>query len=193
VQTWGAWVAEFWEEWGALAYGAAALWAFFEGETFVLASAAIGAATGLIDPWLLMVCVWGGSFLGDQTWFTLGRKYGPALIDRFPSSRPRVAAASALLERYGTLFILSFRFLYGIRNVAAAVCGLAGMPWIRFATLNFIGAGVWAGSFVAAGWFIGGLLGVENLFYLIVSAGLLALLFFIGRHFRKRRLARAVG
>ena len=186
-------MAEFWEEWGALAYGAAALWAFFEGETFVLAAAAIGAATGLIDPWLLMVCVWGGSFLGDQTWFTLGRKYGPALVDRFPATRPRVAAASALLERYGTLFILSFRFLYGIRNVAAAVCGLAGMSWPRFAVLNFIGAGVWAGSFVAAGWYVGGLLGVENLFYAIVSVAMAALTVVIWRHFRKRKLARAVG
>ncbi|MCC7280851.1 MAG: DedA family protein [Acetobacteraceae bacterium] len=183
---------EFWEEWGALAYGAAVLWAFFEGETFVLAAAAIGAATGLIDPWLLMLSVWAGSFAGDQTWFTLGRRFGPSLLDRFPATRPRVAAAGALLERHGTLFILSFRFLYGIRNVAAAVCGLAGMPWSRFATLNFIGAGAWAGSFVAAGWFVGGLLGVENLFYLIAAAGLLALLAFIWRHYRRRRLARAV-
>lgn len=182
-------MAEFWEEWGALAYAAAALWAFFEGETFVLAAAAIGAATGLIDPWLLMVCVWGGSFAGDQTWFMLGRRYGPALLQRFPKARPRVEAATGLLDRYGTLFVLSFRFLYGIRNVAAAVCGLTGMPWSRFAALNFIGAGIWAGSFVAAGWFVGALLGVETLFYLIVLIGLLALAAFVWRHFRRRRTA----
>ena len=78
-------MAEFWEEWGALAYAFAALWAFFEGETFVLAASAIGAATGLIDPWILMVSVWGGSFAGDQTWFTLGRKCGPAALRRFPA------------------------------------------------------------------------------------------------------------
>ena len=65
-------MAEFWEEWGNLAYLAAALWAFFEGETFVLIASALGAATGVVDPWLLMLSVWIGSFLGDQTWFTSG-------------------------------------------------------------------------------------------------------------------------
>lgn len=184
-------MAEFWEEWGALAYAFAALWAFFEGETFVLAASAIGAATGLIDPWILMVSVWGGSFAGDQTWFTLGRKCGPAALRRFPGAQSRVDAAAALLQRYGTLFVLSFRFLYGIRNVAAAVCGLTGMSWPRFATLNFVGAGIWAGSFVAAGWYLGELLGADTLFWIIGSVGLVALFLFLVRHFRRRRAVAA--
>ena len=187
-------MAEIWAEWGALAYLGAALWAFFEGETFVLAAAAIGATVGLIDPWILMGSVWIGSYLGDQTWFYLGRRYGPAILRRFPKSQPRVEKANALLERYGTLFILSFRFLYGIRNVASIVCGLAGYNWARFAVLNFIAAGVWAGSFVAAGWFLGAWLGVERLFWTICSIAAVALAGFIARHFwlRKReRTARA--
>jgi membrane protein DedA with SNARE-associated domain len=162
-------LAEFWAEWGTLAYVAAALWAFFEGETFVLVAAAAGAATGLIDPWILMGSVWLGSFAGDQTWFTLGRRLGPGALRRFPGAGPQVARASALLERHGTLFVLSFRFLYGIRNVASAACGIAGMDHRRFAALNFIAAGLWAGSFVAAGWFLGALLGPERLFWALVG------------------------
>jgi membrane protein DedA with SNARE-associated domain len=184
-------VAEFWAEWGALAYAAAALWAFFEGETFVLAAAAVGAAVGGIDPWILMVSVWLGSYAGDQTWFAMGRKFGPSVLKRFPKCESKVAAASSMLERHGTIFVLSFRFLYGIRNVASAACGLTGMSWPRFAVLNFIGAGIWAGSFVAAGWFIGGLLGPETLGYLIATIGLSALAFFVGRHYLRRRAARA--
>jgi membrane protein DedA with SNARE-associated domain len=184
-------VAEFWAEWGALAYAAAALWAFFEGETFVLAAAAVGAAVGGIDPWILMISVWGGSYAGDQTWFAMGRKFGPSVLKRFPKCESKVAAASGMLERHGTLFVLTFRFLYGIRNIASAACGLAGMSWARFAVLNFIGAGIWAGSFVAAGWFIGGLLGPETLGYVIATIGLSALAFFLGRHYLRRRAARA--
>ncbi len=185
-------MAELWEQWGALAYAIAALWAFFEGETFVLAAAAIGAATGLIDPWFLMLSVWGGSFAGDQTWFTLGRKCGPAVMKRFPGAQSRVDDAGALLQRYGTLFILSFRFLYGIRNVAAAVCGLTGMHWPRFALLNFVGAGIWAASFVVAGWYLGEFLGADALFWIIGSIGLLALFALLVRHFRRRRAVRIV-
>ena len=181
-------MAEFWENYGALAYGLAALWAFFEGETFVLVASALGAATGLVNPWYLMFAVWLGSFLGDQTWFLLGRRYGPGVLKRFPGAEARFQSATGLLDQYGTWFILSFRFLYGIRNVAAAACGMAGMDRRRFMVLNFIAAGVWAASFVAAGWFLGGLIGPENLFYAIAGGALLLLAVFLWRRFRKRRV-----
>jgi membrane protein DedA with SNARE-associated domain len=182
-------VAEFWEEWGALAYVAAALWAFFEGETFVLVAAAAGAATGLVDPWILMISVWLGSFAGDQTWFTLGRRFGPAAVKRIPRAERGVARAAQLLERYGALFVLSFRFLYGIRNVASAACGIAGMDWRRFAILNFIAAGIWAASFVAAGWFLGALLGPENLLWGLAGIVVTIITIVVGRRLWLRRRA----
>lgn len=148
-------VAEFWQEWGALAYLVAAVWAFFEGETFVIVAAAAGRATGYINPWLLMVSVWIGSFAGDQTWFYLGRRWGPNALARFPKAANQFARASVLLERYGAMFVLTFRFIYGVRNVASAVCGVAGMDRRRFFVLNFLAAGLWAASFVAGGWFLG--------------------------------------
>ena len=74
LNTRGLVVAELWEAWGAFAYLVAAVWAFFEGETFVIVAAATGRTTGYIDPWLLMMSVWIGSFAGDQTWFYLGRR-----------------------------------------------------------------------------------------------------------------------
>lgn len=186
-------LAEFWAEWGAVAYLGAALWSFFEGETFVLAAAAIGATVGLVDPWILLGSVWIGSYLGDQTWFYLGRRYGPSILQRFPKSRPRVESANRLLEQYGTLFVLTFRFLYGIRNIASIVCGLAGYSRVRFAVLNFVAAGIWASSFVAAGWFLGAWLGVERLFLTICVIAGVALVFFVARHFwtRGRRAAAA--
>ncbi|MGG5811568.1 DedA family protein [Falsiroseomonas sp. CW058] len=182
-------MAEFWEEWGALAYVAAAMWAFFEGETFVLVAAAAGATTGLIDPWVLMVSVWLGSFAGDQTWFTLGRRFGPAAVKRIPGAERRVAQASALLEKYGTLFVLTFRFLYGIRNVASAACGIARMDWGRFAVLNFIAAGIWAASFTWAGWFLGALLGPERLLWGLAGVAVAVITVFVLRRLLKRRRA----
>ena len=184
-------MAEFWAEWGAFAYVGAALWSFFEGETFVLAAAAIGATVGMVDPWILLGSVWFGSYLGDQTWFYLGRRYGPAILRRFPKSRPRVESANRLLEQYGTLFILTFRFLYGIRNIASVVTGLAGYGRVRFAVLNFIAAGIWASSFVAAGWFLGAWLGVERLFWSICAIAAMALVFFVLRHFWHRSRIRS--
>ena len=170
-------MAEFWADWGALAYLAAAAWAFFEGETFVLLAAAAGRASGLIDPWLLMLSVWLGSFLGDQLWFTLGRKYGAKAVRKIPGAERKLASAIGFLEKYGVLFVLTFRFVYGVRNVASAACGVAKMPWSRFAFLNFIAAGLWAGSFVAAGWFIVGWLGEKGTLYALGSIGIAVVLY----------------
>lgn len=176
-----------WEQWGDLAYLVAAVWAFFEGETFVLVAAAAGATTGLVDPWLLLVSVWIGSFLGDQTWFTLGRKLGPQALKRFPRANRQAERAAALLDRYGVLFVLSFRFLYGIRNVASAVCGIAGMPHKRFAVLNFIAAGIWASSFVAAGWYLGALLGPTRLLWVLGGTVVTVIIVVLLRQLWKRR------
>jgi membrane protein DedA with SNARE-associated domain len=63
---------------------------------------------------------------------------------------------------------------------------LAGLNWGRFAILNFIAAGIWASSFVAAGWFLGALIGPERLGWTIAGVALAALIFFIIRQWRRR-------
>src|SRR5712691_9180865 len=99
-------------EHGDLIYAVAFVWAFFEGETFVLFGG-LAAAQGLIDPLLLGICVTIGSFCGDQCWFQIGRRFGPLLLRRFSRWQARVAAPLAWLARYDAWFILTFRFVYG--------------------------------------------------------------------------------
>ena len=169
-------MAEFWVEWGALAYFGAAAWSFFEGETFVLLAAAAGRASCLVNPWMLMIAAWLGSFAGDQLWFSLGRRYGRRAVRRFPGAEKRLAAATGFVERYGDLFVLTYRFAYGIRNVASAACGVAGMSRARFAVLNFVAAGIWSVSFVAAGWYLASWLGTEDVAWVIGVAGLVLVL-----------------
>jgi membrane protein DedA with SNARE-associated domain len=141
-------------EHGAYFYLVALIWTFLEGETFVL-FAGFAAAQGLINPILLLAATWLGSFSGDQTWFWIGRYFGSRLLDRFPRWRNGVEAALYWLERYNAGFILSFRFIYGIRNFSSFAMGLSAVHWKRFLSLNFLAAGLWAGSFVAAGFFLG--------------------------------------
>src|SRR5436190_8558366 len=129
-------------------------WTFLEGETVVL-FAGFAAAQGIVDPFLLFVAAWLGSFAGDQTYFWLGRNFGVRLLDRFPRWRHGVEAALSWLERYDTGFILSFRFIYGVRNFSSFALGLSAVRWKRFLWLNLAAAGLWAVSFVAAGYFLG--------------------------------------
>jgi membrane protein DedA with SNARE-associated domain len=162
-------VADFWAEWGALAYLAAAAWAFFEGETFVLLASAAGRATGLIDPWALGISVWLGSFAGDQLWFALGRRYGARAVRKIPGADRRLEQATRFLDRFGIAFVLSFRFIYGVRNVSSAACGIAGMNRASFAFWNFIAAGLWAASFVAGGWYLAHWLGPDGVYWMLAG------------------------
>src|SRR6267378_1224474 len=124
---------------GVFFYLITLVWTFLEGETVVL-FAGFAAAQGLVDPWLLLSAAWLGSFSGDQCYFWLGRQFGVRLLDRFPRWRHGVDSALRWLERYDAGFILSFRFIYGVRNFSSFALGLSAVKWERFLRLNFAAA-----------------------------------------------------
>lgn len=139
---------------GAYFYVIVFVWTFLEGETVVI-FAGFAAAQGLVDPVLLLIAAWLGSFSGDQFYFWLARHFGVKLLDRFPRWRHGVDGALGFLERYDAGFILSFRFIYGVRNFSSFALGLSAVRWDRFLWLNLAAAGLWAGSFTAVGYFLG--------------------------------------
>lgn len=163
---------------GDLIYVITAVWTFFEGETFVLFGG-YAASLDLLNPIGLLIAAWGGSFLGDQCWFYIGRRYGCRLLRRFPKWEPGLEVALDYLEKYNTKFILSFRFIYGIRNVSSIACGMSKLTWRRFAILNFIAAGIWAAAFVAVGYLFGHvsekMLGSASRVFSITMLGVFAL------------------
>ena len=141
-------------EYGTSTYLIAFIWTFLEGETIVL-FAGFAAAQGLLNPLLMLVAAWLGSFAGDQVYFWIGRHFGIGILNRFPRWRYGVESALRWLERYNTGFILSFRFIYGVRNLSSFAMGLSTIRWQRFVSLNFLAAGLWAASFIALGYFLG--------------------------------------
>jgi membrane protein DedA with SNARE-associated domain len=132
------------------------LWTYIEGESFVI-FAGYACHEGYLNIKWLILAAWLGSFAGDQTWFFVGRRFGPRLLDRFPKWKPGVDTAMHLAEKHNTWFILTFRFIYGIRNFSSVSLGMSKLPWIRFFCLNFIAAGIWANSFAWGGYILGGM------------------------------------
>jgi membrane protein DedA with SNARE-associated domain len=141
-------------EYGAWFYLLTFAWTFIEGETFVLV-AGFAAAQGLLNAPLLLLAAWLGSFAGDQCYFWIGRNFGLRLLSRRPVWRNRVDAALSWVKRYDKWFILSFRFIYGIRNFSSFALGISGIAWQRFLVLNLTAALLWATTFVGAGFFCG--------------------------------------
>ena len=153
------------------------LWTFIEGETVVILSGA-ASRKGFVSLPLLVGVAWAGSFLGDQFWFVIARHLGTHVTARFPSMVPAIQMATRTLERNNTLFILSYRFVYGMRNVASMVIGASEISWTRFAILNFISAGVWSVTFAGGGYLAGreiedfvGVAGWTSVAFLAISLG----------------------
>lgn len=141
-------------DYGTLVYALTFIWTFFEGETFVIFAGAAAQQEKLaLAP--LFFAAWLGSFAGDQLWFWLGRTQGKKLLAKRPGWKPGVERAMGWLERYDTWFILTFRFVYGVRNFASFAMGLARIDPVRFAALNFVAAFLWAVAFVGCGYVFG--------------------------------------
>jgi len=139
-----------------LSYGYLAVFVgtLLEGET-ILVAAGFAAHSGLLEwPLVVLVGMVGGT-LGDQLAFLLGRWKGDVLIERFPSLARHKPRVHELLERHAVIFILTVRFLYGLRVAGPMLLGSSRVAVLRFAVLNMIGAALWALAITGAGYAFG--------------------------------------
>lgn len=142
---------------GDLFYLITFAWTALEGETFVI-FAGLAAQKGALNVWLLFLAAWLGSMCGDQVFFFIGRRFGTRILEHMPKLKPGVERALGWLENYATLFILSYRFMYGLRNVSGVAIGLSHLQWRKFTVLNAIAAFIWAAAFVGFGYLFGGVI-----------------------------------
>ena len=141
-------IAEWVQSYG---YVAVAVGTFLEGESVLLIAGAAAARGHLAMPAVISVAAL-ASFLGDQMYFLIGRRYGITLLARYPSLQPRAARVNGLLERHHLPLILSIRFLYGLRIAGPIAIGMSSVSWPRFFLLNALGALLWATLIASAGY-----------------------------------------
>jgi membrane protein DedA with SNARE-associated domain len=139
---------------GSWFYAITFIWTFLEGETFVIFAGA-AAAQGSLNIYYLILVAWIGSFCGDQLYFMLGRRFGPWILRKFPKLQPSADKVSNTIKKHDIVFILTYRYLYGLRNIASVCMGISGLEWRKFAFWNFIAAFLWANSFAWAGYIFG--------------------------------------
>jgi membrane protein DedA with SNARE-associated domain len=144
------WLVNFVQDWG---YIAVFLGSLVEGES-VIFIAGFFAHEGYLSLSKIILVSFVGTLFADQALYHVGRNYGNQIIDRYPSLRPRADKAFTLLRRYQNLFILSNRFIWGIRTISPIVIGTSGVSQLRYLILNVIAAVIWSvGSCTAAFFF----------------------------------------
>ena len=170
-------------------YPAVILRTFIEGEMSILLAAWI-ALRGFLEIEWVIVCAFLGTFASDQLWYFLGRRHGRRLLARRPRWRALGDKAQALLALHPDLWVLCFRFFWGMRTVMPIVIGLSGYSWRRYLVLDSIGAIIWAAALAIAAYNLGYALKVvlgDFHRYQLYLLGILVLLGLLIWLYRRRR------
>ena len=141
-------ITDFVREWGYLAVMIGSL---FEGEVILITASAL-SAMGYLDLTKVFFIALLTTIFADQFLFFLGYRLGTDwVIKRFPRLLKARDRVYKLLHKMDVFFIISFRFIYGIRTISPLIIGSAKIKPKRFVIYNIISGVSWA----SAGCFIG--------------------------------------
>ena len=115
-------------------------------ETAVI-TAGVVAGAGDLSLAIIIPTAAAGAFLGDNTAYLVGRRWGTRATDRFFSSeksQKRVEWAHNQIRQRGGELIIIARFIPAGRTVVTVSAGTLAFPWNRFVLFDAIAAVIWA-------------------------------------------------
>lgn len=143
---------------------------FLPGDSLLFVSGAL-AATGNMHVHTLFLILVAASFLGDNTNYWIGRFFGPKVFSREGSlllNPKHLERTQGFYDRHGGKTIVIARFVPIVRTFAPFVAGIGRMMYARFMMFAAVGALVWIGSLVYAGYFFGNIPWVKNNLSLVI-------------------------
>lgn len=117
--------------------------ALLEGE-MVLILAGAAAYHGHMNLQMVMLISFLGALFHDHLLFFIGRKYGDKIIYRQNRWQDRINKVVNLIHKYDRYFIMSFRFIYGIRTITPIVIGSSTISLRKYFSLVVISAALWS-------------------------------------------------
>ncbi len=139
---------------------------FLPGDSLLFAAGALAApAQGLMDWEVLVPLLLVAAILGDTVNYSIGKWLGPKVFQyksSFFFKQEYLQKAHAFYERYGGRAIVLARFVPIVRTFAPFVAGVGTMQYSKFVFYNVLGAVLWVGIFVGAGYVFGNLPYVQD-------------------------------
>jgi membrane protein DedA with SNARE-associated domain len=159
-------------------------------------TAGLVAGEGHLSLPLVIVAAAGGAFVGDNTAYLIGRRFGVRAQERFfrgDRGRKAVDLAKRQLEERGGELIVVGRFIPGGRTAVTLSAGMLEFPWRRFAAFDAVASLVWASYAALLGYFGGNAFGEawQGLLLALGIAFAVTATIEVVRWYRKRRMARS--
>jgi membrane protein DedA with SNARE-associated domain len=163
------------------------VWTAMQGQSFLIFAGA-AAAQDVLDIRTLILCAWAGGFFGDQVCFYLGRKYGTKILHKFPKMETAIQRVLIKIERHDRVFILIYRFIYGVRNISPFALGMSHLTWKEYTTWNVVGALIAALGYSMLGFLFGEVLDnvLGELHGLFIAVAVLIVVLVAGRYIVKK-------
>lgn len=134
--------------WAMLAGG------FLQGEIVLILGGFVAHRGYLELPFVILIGL-AGCLTADLFYFSLGRLKGRDLLEKRSSWKPQVSRVQELLEVHDSLFIIGFRFLYGIRAISLIVLGTSKVETVKFLLLNTFSATIYTSLLGICGYVFG--------------------------------------
>jgi membrane protein DedA with SNARE-associated domain len=126
-------------------------------ETAVI-TAGVVAAAGDLSLGLIIPAAAAGAFLGDNTAYLIGRRFGGRATERFftgEKAKQRMDWAEEQLRQRGGELIMVARFIPGGRTAVTLSAGTLGYPWRRFIVFDLAATFLWASYSALLGYYGG--------------------------------------
>lgn len=163
---------------------------FLPGDSLIFTVGAL-SAMGVFDPLGVFILLFAAAVLGDAANYWLGHHIGKKIFekDRPFISEDYLKRTQNFYEKHGKKTIILARFVPIIRTFAPFIAGVGRMNYTRFAGYNALGAILWVGVAVWAGYFFGNVPFVKAHFELVILAiifiSLIPAVFEFWKHRRK--------
>ena len=148
---------------------------FLPGDTLLFIGGAF-AATGAMSLWILIVVLLAAAILGNTVNYWIGAAIGHKVFTKNYRwlDQNALRKTHAFYEHHGGKTIVLSRFIPVVRTFAPFVAGVSDMSFARFQVYNIVGAVMWVGGLVTAGYFFGNIPVIRDHLNTIVLIGVAA-------------------
>lgn len=137
------------------------------GDSLLFATGAL-AALGKLNLFILLTVYVVAATLGDAVNYSIGKYFGKRALRSRLIKKEYVQKTEQYYDKYGGKTIVLARFVPIVRTFAPFVAGIGSMAYQTFALYNVLGAALWTGICVGAGYVFGNIPAVHDNFSLVV-------------------------